>query len=206
MKKLMIALAAAAVAAGVQAASIDWSNGGGSFKLADGTTTPNGATVYLLDMGKDSTAWTAFKTAVAAGEVTADNIATKDDYKAFYVTSGLTKTTAASATTKSSWQSKYGQAGGTGTAKNDYSNYALLVWDSESKGDGNTYYMITRGAEGTAYVSNPEEGSPAVFGVDDFSAANSQSKGWQMVATPEPTSGLLLLLGVAGLALKRKRA
>ena len=30
--------------------------------------------------------------------------------------------------------------------------------------------------------------------------------GWQAVAVPEPTSGLLLLLGMAGLALKRKRA
>ena len=29
---------------------------------------------------------------------------------------------------------------------------------------------------------------------------------WQTVAVPEPTSGLLLLLGMAGLALKRKRA
>ena len=29
---------------------------------------------------------------------------------------------------------------------------------------------------------------------------------WQSTAVPEPTSGLLLLLGVAGLALKRKRA
>jgi len=37
-----------------------------------------------------------------------------------------------------------------------------------------------------------------------------QGAGWYSVATPspipEPTSGLLMLLGVAGLALKRKRA
>lgn len=32
------------------------------------------------------------------------------------------------------------------------------------------------------------------------------SAGWQPSAVPEPTSGLLLLLGVAGLALKRKKA
>jgi hypothetical protein len=33
-----------------------------------------------------------------------------------------------------------------------------------------------------------------------------QTKDWQAVAVPEPTSGLLLLLGMAGLALRRKQA
>jgi hypothetical protein len=36
-------------------------------------------------------------------------------------------------------------------------------------------------------------------------SANAQTA-WTAVTVPEPTSGLLLLLGVAGLALKRKRA
>ena len=37
-----------------------------------------------------------------------------------------------------------------------------------------------------------------------FSTANAGA--WQPAAVPEPTSGLLMLLGLAGLALKRKRA
>ena len=39
--------------------------------------------------------------------------------------------------------------------------------------------------------------------------AGETSKGataWSTAAVPEPTSGLLILLGMAGLALKRKRA
>ena len=39
-----------------------------------------------------------------------------------------------------------------------------------------------------------------------FTGFSTQTPGaWQPTAAPEPTSGLLLLLGVAGLALKRKR-
>jgi hypothetical protein len=34
----------------------------------------------------------------------------------------------------------------------------------------------------------------------------ASSSGWQAVAVPEPTSGLLMLVGLAGLALRRRRA
>ena len=44
------------------------------------------------------------------------------------------------------------------------------------------------------------------FSLNNYDAKEGyQTAGWY-AATPEPTSGLLLLLGVAGLALKRKRA
>lgn len=40
-----------------------------------------------------------------------------------------------------------------------------------------------------------------------FTGFSTQTAGaWQAAAVPEPTSGLLMLLGLAGLALKRKRA
>lgn len=36
--------------------------------------------------------------------------------------------------------------------------------------------------------------------------SDAKAQGWAAVATPEPTSGLLMLLGFAGLALRRRRA
>ena len=40
----------------------------------------------------------------------------------------------------------------------------------------------------------------------NLSSATQAAGAWTAAAVPEPTSGLLLLLGMAGLALKRKRA
>ena len=59
----------------------------------------------------------------------------------------------------------------------------------------------------SAFVYNPDnqESSPGSFSsvtAADMLAGSSGSFG----AAPEPTSGLLMLLGMAGLALKRKRA
>ncbi len=44
----------------------------------------------------------------------------------------------------------------------------------------------------------------ATIGFGNMQTATQNASNWQSV--PEPTSGLLLLLGMAGLALKRKRA
>ena len=89
--------------------------------------------------------------------------------------------------------------------------------------DGTTYkFAVILTDKGTAGTTPPTTG---VYGVDDNSGAlynvvwNASTGGSFMpsdtyagasittaVAVPEPTSGLLLLLGMAGLALKRKRA
>lgn len=54
----------------------------------------------------------------------------------------------------------------------------------------------------TATIAIGELANKAITTTANFSTAGS----WNYTAAPEPTSGLLMLLGMAGLALRRKRA
>ena len=83
-----------------------------------------------------------------------------------------------------------------------------------------------RNSSGTSFgerfglvVYNPVDGKKTepeniayfrVFNLDNKSTINDSAKsgywsGWQVASVPEPTSGLLVLLGAAGLALRRRR-
>ena len=71
--------------------------------------------------------------------------------------------------------------------------------------DDNKYEIVFNGTSSYAEVSgSPGEDSKNYETFKTITAYTADK--WQTVAVPEPTSGLLLLLGVAGLALKRKRA
>ena len=89
----------------------------------------------------------------------------------------------------------------TGYANKETINGYLLVFDNASASAATHYYIsdvdsATTGASGQA----------ANIYFDASATANTSS--WSTIGSsvPEPTSGLLLLLGVAGLALRRKRA
>ena len=113
----------------------------------------------------------------------------------------------------------------------DISNYAGLasdLTDSDGYADGYAkkttygnpetitgYFVLFDSADAStatyAYVSETMEattgataGQIAQFLFGDVTATQNAAN-WTAVNAPEPTSGLLLLLGMAGLALKRKR-
>ena len=93
------------------------------------------------------------------------------------------------------------------------------VWNASSGDLGRAYYMVIESPDATTgdkYVytsstgtssglSDTKLGTVANFTFNDRIIA-SGTDGWVLQSVPEPTSGLLLLLGVAGLALRRRRA
>lgn len=102
-------------------------------------------------------------------------------------------------------------SGGTGTTgkKLDYdytqgTYYFAVLFNSKGTTSETAFDYF---AVSTALTGDPAAVSPATPLALTW---QSSSQGWpaytQTTAAPEPTSGLLLLLGMAGLALKRKRA
>ena len=191
MKKLMIALVAVAFAAGVQAAQFVWSNTGGaqngSVYNGSGTSTKlaQGTAVYLF--------CTADITQSALLEA-----ARGDSFNITTYAIGGNSTTALNASSKVSETSAFDY----GSAGNTYTFYWATLFDDK------ILISDTASAQGQASAAESItfSGSKTWSDVNHGDAAFS-SAGWYSVASvPEPTSGLLLLLGMAGLALKRKRA
>ena len=188
MKKLVIAVAVAAIAVVSNAASINW--GSGTVLEPGGATSKKTVTGYLFVL--DSTAYASLLSAWdnGTGEELSKLVAS--------TYSGSLESAYASKTTTNA-----GKANLTDDSA-DYSSktaYAAILYTYTSGTD--TYYMGNIGSvtvEGTLDVDVANMAS--FVGGGDSGTATA----WSTAAVPEPTSGLLLLLGMAGLALKRKRA
>ena len=70
--------------------------------------------------------------------------------------------------------------------------------------DTSSYTVIAKDLSGSVYDTSAQQASPGTFSatVSNLLAAGTTKS---FVSVPEPTSGLLLLVGMAGLALRRKQ-
>ena len=88
-----------------------------------------------------------------------------------------------------------GATSGAYTAGDNVSAYVVL-FDASSVADAKNYSV----------TSVLEKQVPSSGALTMSWAFSTDTAGWTATAVPEPTSGLLMLLGMAGLALRRRRA
>ena len=177
MKKLMMAVAVALTAVAVNAANCVWST---TAVTADMSGIIDGGTYWLVALGAD--------TGVAGG-FTVYQDGTYDFGSYSVVDTGSVTG---------------GAAGNTITglsAANNGDNYALIIWDGVL-GEGG-YYGVAEGAVSGIVAEPPTDAELIPF--DNLGYGGYMATDTLTVPIPEPTSGLMLLLGVAGLALRRKQ-
>lgn len=90
---------------------------------------------------------------------------------------------------------------------NSSSDLNGMVYVVLAQKDGDLFYLQNYGAEGTiaTYTLTGFEDERSSINGYTFGSGDGFTIGGKVESVPEPTSGLLMLLGMAGLALKRKR-
>ena len=189
MKKIMIAVAAVCTAVAVQAASFNWATDK-AFGVVASSVVDNG--VY------------------AAGSVKADRV---DQVCALTyvltIMSGDTVVGTASGDVTYGTLGKIDVAGITiGDAKDGTTyNYILAITGTQSNLSGRGVEAEFDYTAATIATEFKGEVTTAAMGVTELNTGTPSS--WTVsgvAAVPEPTSGLLMLVGLAGLALRRRRA
>ena len=186
MKKLMIALAVAAIAAIGNAASVNWQSGG--VLDPNGNVANKSVTAYLWVI--DATTY----------DTLAANTTGKAMSDAVYAAYG-SKTGDAYASTVTT---KKGAANLTDDSKSysaGDSAYGVLLYTYGTGDD--LQYM---GNVGKVTLESSMDADSGMMSINLFGDTTKAATAWSTAAVPEPTSGLLMLLGMAGLALRRRRA
>ena len=182
MKKLMVVAAIVCAAAMGQASTVNWG--------VDWAYSNDGGAINTYDVGSSVNYWVV-------------NMLGATDTSGLSVDDGgnLVNSAAYAVVGTGSFEASGGGSVNGEIANGNY--LAMIVYDA-----ANGLYGISDANQVSGIVAEPPTaGSLATsFQNDSLTAAEGYLVADTPVAVPEPTSGLLLLLGVAGLALRRKRA
>ena len=188
-------IAAAIVCAAVisQGASINWGTGtqvkgpgeGGAF-TGDNATGTMGIYVWLVDSE------TYGKTAV--GDIWTAHSDLKDASGSGSISSNAGKKGIKAATDNVPW-----------TADQTTPVYALVLTTLDTNGDGTADWYIANKAQ--SEINGAGSGTDVTDLAKQIGGSGTAITGWTAASNvPEPTSAMRLLLGMAGLALRRRRA
>lgn len=182
----MIVLAVAAAAVCANAASVVWNSG--TVLDPNGDTANKSVTAYLWVI--DATTYATY--------------------------SGITDGAAMSTKVYEAYGSSTATAYASGTTNKK--GVINLTDDSKSYSEGNTAYAVIlytygsgdemkfMGNAGAVTLESALDAESGYMSENLLGSATAAATAWSSAAVPEPTSGLLMLLGVAGLALRRRRA
>ena len=183
MKKLMFMLAAAVAVVSAQAASVNWT----CTNVKDGSGSPISGVAYFINAA--SLSQSDFRALNGADAFTT---ALSGKYSYTPTDAGKYTVTADKAVANATL--------GVPDATTGVSAY-LAIFDTATITDSSNYYLT----EVKSFDSlSGTETAQVKWGSQ--STASQAAGAWTSVNVPEPTSGLLMLLGMAGLALRRRRA
>ena len=193
MKKLILALGVMLSAVSLQAALIKW---GGDICQADGNTPYSAGSVAYLIQGSTAEKAAITKVFVSGTEWSAWTTDTGASIVSSYTLNAL------DAETNFNFEDYKSITG-----DSDAGYYSVVVVNGQAGADGLTGSYNYAGQN---TLVDPSSGSTTDLSIGDGWATTWIGNGGMTAvsfkAVPEPTSGLLMLLGMAGLALKRKRA
>ena len=178
MKKLIVAAFVAMLGIAANAAAIEW----GVTGITDSPDTAKSAgwAVYVMDASTFDAFAALSGTEVAA--YAADNA----------LFSGATVAACGGAVNATILNGNY--------AANETVNSYMVIFNNAIAADA-TYYAYTAKSSSTIAAS----GADGAMQFGTFTDATSTTGGWTQTV-PEPTSGLLMLVGLGALALRRRRA
>ena len=191
MKKLMIAAAIVCAAAMSQAATYNWN-------ASDSSMWGEAGNYDYPKIAQGTVAYFAFVDAYSQADLVNDFANGKVDYTKFATGANSTVNASGGVSQSADFTAGYTTAQQAYFAIFEAATGNLFISEEATAG------YLDVGAKSVGFADQTDISDWEMNPVKD-AAAGYTSAGWYS-AVPEPTSGLLLLIGVAGLALRRRRA